>query len=170
MRTNFLLAWCGFFLFFSFVLNQFCFFNLNLHFFFNWRIIALQCYVGFCHAAMWISFKYADVSSLLKLAPAPYPIPRVSWFSEHWAGLPVLCGASHWLAGSLMVVYIPRCHSLSLSHALLPLLGKSESLFPVWLLVMFLSLAADGLLTNWAYKCLIFLCPRTCLHSRDAHT
>ena len=38
-------------------------------YFFNWRIIALQCYVGFCHTAVWFSHKYTYVPSLLNLFP-----------------------------------------------------------------------------------------------------
>ena len=36
-------------------------------FFFNWRIIALQCRVRFCHTIMWISHKYIYAHSLLNL-------------------------------------------------------------------------------------------------------
>ena len=36
---------------------------------FNWRIISLQCCVGFCPTKMWISHKYKHVPSLLKLPP-----------------------------------------------------------------------------------------------------
>ena len=39
---------------------------------FNWRIIALQCCVGFFHTIMWISYKYTYISSLLSL-PLPPP-------------------------------------------------------------------------------------------------
>ena len=39
-------------------------FLLFKNFIFNWRIIALQCCVGFCWAT-WISYKYTYISSLL---------------------------------------------------------------------------------------------------------
>ena len=52
------------------------FFNIFIYFFnffcvciFNWRIIALQYWFGFCHAATWINHRYTYVPSLLKLPP-----------------------------------------------------------------------------------------------------
>ena len=38
---------------------------------FNWRIIALQCCVAFCHTSTWISQRYTQVPSLLNLLPTP---------------------------------------------------------------------------------------------------
>ena len=40
-------------------------------FFFNWRIIALQCCTGFCHTTTLISHRYTYTLSLLKLPPTP---------------------------------------------------------------------------------------------------
>ena len=40
-------------------------------FIFNWRIIALQYYVGFCHTTTWISLKYTHVPTLPNLPPYP---------------------------------------------------------------------------------------------------
>ena len=37
---------------------------------FNWRIIALQCFLGFCHMTRWISCKYTHIPSRLSLPPA----------------------------------------------------------------------------------------------------
>ena len=37
--------------------------------FLNWRIIALQCCVGFYHTSKWISHRHTYVSSLLNLPP-----------------------------------------------------------------------------------------------------
>ena len=37
--------------------------------FFNWRILALQCCVGFCHTAMPINYNYVYIPSLLSLPP-----------------------------------------------------------------------------------------------------
>ena len=42
---------------------------------FNWRIVALQYCVGFCHLSTWISHRYTYVSSLLNLPPTSEPLP-----------------------------------------------------------------------------------------------
>ena len=44
-------------------------------FVFNWRIIAFQYCVGFCHASTWISHRYPYVPSLLNLSHTSHPIP-----------------------------------------------------------------------------------------------
>ena len=41
---------------------------LQSFFFLNWKIIALQCYVGFCHTT-WVSHKYTYCPSLFNLPP-----------------------------------------------------------------------------------------------------
>ena len=41
----------------------------------NWRIIALQYCVGFCHTSAWISHRYTYVPSLLNFPPIFLPIP-----------------------------------------------------------------------------------------------
>ena len=53
---------------------------------FFWRIIALQYYVGFCHASTWISHRYTYVPSLLNPPPISHPSKVVT---EHWVELPV---------------------------------------------------------------------------------
>ena len=44
---------------------------------FNWRIIALQCCVGFFHSSTRISHRYTYVPSLLNLPPTPHRIPAL---------------------------------------------------------------------------------------------
>ena len=68
----------------------------------NWRIIALQCCVGFCHTTMQIShnficvcvcvYVYVSVSSP-SWASFPSPFPPLQVIAEHQAGLPVLCSS-----------------------------------------------------------------------------
>ena len=41
----------------------------KVYFFFNWRIIALQCCGGLCHTSTWISHNYICISPLLSLPP-----------------------------------------------------------------------------------------------------
>ena len=57
------------------------FFNL---FIFNWRIIALQCCVAFCHTSTWIIHKYIYVPSSLNLPPISHlqPHPTLSRLSK----------------------------------------------------------------------------------------
>ena len=50
-------------------------FIFKILFIFNWRIIALQYHVGFCHTTTWISHRYTYVPSLLSLPPTSLPIP-----------------------------------------------------------------------------------------------
>ena len=42
---------------------------------FNWRMIALQGRVSFCHTIMWISHKYTYIPSVLNLPLIPSPHP-----------------------------------------------------------------------------------------------
>ena len=53
-------------------------------FIFNWRIIALQCCVGFCHTSAWSRHWYTNVLSLLK------PLPHLTPLGCHKAPSPVL--------------------------------------------------------------------------------
>ena len=48
---------------------------LAVVFIFNWRIIVVQCCIGFCHTSTWISHRCAYVLSLLSLPPISHPIP-----------------------------------------------------------------------------------------------
>ena len=53
-----------------------CFLFLKVTF--NWRIIALQNRVGFCHVSTWVSHRYTYVASLLKLPLTPSHPSRLS--------------------------------------------------------------------------------------------
>jgi len=56
--------------------------------FFNWRIIALQCCVGFSHTSAWISHGYTYVPSLLKFPPTSHPTPPLWVVTEPQVELP----------------------------------------------------------------------------------
>ena len=52
---------------FFFFENDVLFLNLYLYIL-NWRILALQCCVGFCHISTWFSHRQKNVPSLLSLS------------------------------------------------------------------------------------------------------
>ena len=66
------------------VTNLFSYFKNFLRYFlkklliFNWKIIVWQYCVGFCHAATWITHRYACVPSFLNLLPTPIHRSRLS--------------------------------------------------------------------------------------------
>ena len=80
------------------------FFNL----FFNWRKIALQYCVGFCHPTMRISHNYTFITSVLNLLPSPSHSSRPS----QSARLGFLCytATSYQLSVLHMAVYICWCY------------------------------------------------------------
>ena len=56
------------------------FFIFLMYLFFNWRIIALQNFVVFCHTSTRLSHRYIHVPSLLNLPPISLPIfKRETW-------------------------------------------------------------------------------------------
>ena len=57
---------------------------------FNWRIIALKCYIGFCHTSTCISHRYTHVPSPLNVPPLSNLIPPFYVVTEHQAEIPVL--------------------------------------------------------------------------------
>ena len=83
---------------------------------FDWKIIALQCYVGFCCIITGISCNCTYIPSpwASLSPPPPYPLPHAPLSSEHQAD------TSHKLPILHTVVYICQGYSLSSSHPLLP--------------------------------------------------
>ena len=62
--------------FFFFFFHLFLFLMWLIKIFFNWRIISLQCCVGFCHTT-WINHNYAyfpPILSLPLISPGPTPL------------------------------------------------------------------------------------------------
>ena len=97
--------------------------------YFNWRLITLQYFSGFCHTLTWISHRCACVphpepSSHLP----PHPIP------QGHTSAPALSTLSHasnldWRSVSHMMRYMFQCYSLKSSHpCLLPRSPKVCSL------------------------------------------
>ena len=63
---------------------------LSFFFFFNWRIIALQCYIGFCRTIMQISHMYTYISPLLSLPPIHPHLATLGLHRACLTQLPVL--------------------------------------------------------------------------------
>ena len=65
----------------------------------NWRILALQCCIGFCHTTMWINVNQPYVYIYPPpFEPSSHPTTRLPiplGHTEHWAELPVLKRTSH---------------------------------------------------------------------------
>ena len=86
---------------------------------FNWRIIALQYVVGFCHISTWISHRYTYIPSLLNLSPSSH-LSRLAQGSG-WSSLHHIEN-SHGLSLLHMVMCMFPCtHTSSLFPPLLPL-------------------------------------------------
>ena len=64
--------------------------------FLNWRIMALQFCVGFCHTSTWVSHRYTYVASLLNPPASPSHPPRLPQ-STRLSLLPHIAN-SHWLS------------------------------------------------------------------------
>ena len=116
---------CGFVFFFFF-------------FTFNWKIIALQCCVGFCHTTMWISCKYTCILSLILCPILPPPPPSHPSRSSQSTVLSFLyyTAASLWISAHTRQC-ICQCYSLSSSPFSIPLCVHKSGLYtcvspPAW--------------------------------------
>ena len=87
---------------------------------FNWRITALQYYVGVCHISTSISYRYTHVPSLLNLPPTsnPTPLGTLDLSSRVMQHLSTGCLSLH------LAMHMFQCYSLSFSH-LLPTVSAS---------------------------------------------
>ena len=103
---------------------------LNL-FIFNWRIIALQYYIGYCHISTWMNHRCTYFPFLLTFPPtshsilpppaAPRPAPPRPTNREHQIWTASLgTGNSLQISVLYVVMHMFQCCSLSLSHPLLP--------------------------------------------------
>lgn len=72
----------------------------GLFFFFNWRVIALSCCVGFRYTTVWVSCMY----TYIPLPWASLPRPHPSTLGSHQAELPGLCSSPHELSISPLAV------------------------------------------------------------------
>ena len=93
--------------------------GVRTSFCFIWRIIALQCCVGFCHTMMQISHIYVYIYPLPPEPPPTPAIPPLQVITGGQAGLLMLY-SSFSLTRLHMAGYTYQCYSLNLSHPLLP--------------------------------------------------
>ena len=83
-------------------------------FIFNWRIIALQYCVDYCHISAWIGHKYIYVRSLLNLPPPLQVVTERGLSSlHHIANSPSISSLPMAMHGFML-----WCYSLNPSHLL----------------------------------------------------
>ena len=101
-------------------------------FIFNWRIIALQYCVGFCHTSTWIIHRYTYVPSFLNIPRSSFSVPPLYVFTEHWFELP----ASHKFPLAILHMLLPYiCYHTTLSsHPTFSFTTVSTSLFSMILI------------------------------------
>ena len=99
---------------FIYILNGFL-----IHLLFNWKIIAVQNFVGFCQISTWISHRYSYAPSLLNHLPISLPIPPLLVVQSSSLSSLSYTTNSHWLSIFQVVMKFP-CYSLHTSYPLLP--------------------------------------------------
>ena len=108
---------------YHFVILNPIFLKLFIFVYYNWSILAPQCF----YWTTWVCSVYTCApTSWASLPPIPFPAFRpsrstgqVSWWYR---------AASHQLSSFHKVVWICQCHSLNLSHPLLPLCAHKSVL------------------------------------------
>ena len=97
----------------------------------NWRIIALQYCVGFCHTSARIS--HGIHTSLPSWTSLPPPIPSYPSGLSQSTGLSSLCHTanSYWLSILHMLMYTFPCYTPNSSHPLLSL--RCPQVCSLWL-------------------------------------
>ena len=146
--TSFLRSWVGG----GWVLFLF-FFSI---FVFNWKIIALQYCVGFCHMSTWISHRYTYVPSLWECPPTP-PHPSRLWQIPGLSS-PSHAGNSHWLSVFHVVMYMFPCYSLHSSPLSLPNCHVHKSVFFVCISIATLQIGSSYHLSKFHVYVLISTC------------
>ena len=86
--------------------------------YFNWKIIALQCWVSFLLYNEWTVCIHILPPSWVSLPPSPPSYPSGLSQSTRLSSLHDTAN-SHWLSILHMVMYMVQCYSLNLSHPLL---------------------------------------------------
>ena len=78
----------------------------------NWRLIALQYCIDFCHTLTWISHGYTYVPSLLTLPPTSHPVPPLCVITEPQIWAP--CVTQQTPTGYLFDIWWCICFSAAL--------------------------------------------------------
>ena len=105
-------------------------FKKKLFIYFNWKVITLQYFGGFCHTLTWIS--HGRTYALILNVPHP--------FLRGCPSAPALSALLHasnldWSSISHMVIYMFQCYSLKLSHP--RLFPQNPKIFSLYLCLFY---------------------------------